>query len=254
MKAMILAAGRGERMRPFTDKLPKPLLPVAGKPLIVHHIERLAQAGFRELVINHAHLGEMIESTLGDGGVWGVEIRYSAERVALETGGGIYHALPLLGEAPFLVVNGDIWCDIDFGRLSLRRGDMAHLVLVPNPQHNQRGDFRLQQGRVIRGEEERLTFSGIGIYDPAMFASCRPTAFPLAPLLRSEIEKGLVSGECFPGRWMDIGTPQRLAELERLVMEEDHGVTSLAPGSACHGGDLSAPEAFESREKPWDKK
>ncbi|MEW8505671.1 MAG: N-acetylmuramate alpha-1-phosphate uridylyltransferase MurU [Candidatus Thiodiazotropha sp.] len=217
MKAMILAAGRGERMRPLTDKLPKPLLPVAGKPLIVHQIERLAEAGFNELVINHAHLGEMIEAALGDGAAWGVELRYSAEGAALETGGGIYHALPLLGDEPFLVVNGDIWCDIDFARLSLNQGDMAHLVLVPNPKYHQKGDFQLRQGRVSDGGEERLTFSGIGLYDPRIFASARPTAFPLAPLLRSMMEKGLVSGECYRGRWMDIGTPQRLMELERLI-------------------------------------
>ncbi|MES9994424.1 MAG: N-acetylmuramate alpha-1-phosphate uridylyltransferase MurU [Candidatus Thiodiazotropha sp.] len=222
MKAMILAAGRGERMRPLTDKLPKPLLAVAGKPLIVHHIERLAQAGFQELVINHAHLGEMIESTLGDGKAWDVEISYSPERVALETGGGIYHALPLLGEEPFLVVNADIWCDLDFASLSVRQDDRAHLVLVPNPEHNLEGDFQLRRGRVIQGDEERLTFSGIGIYDPRMFESCAPGAFPLAPLLRTMMDRGLVSGECYRGHWMDIGTPQRLQELERRVLEENH--------------------------------
>ncbi|MEW8029506.1 MAG: N-acetylmuramate alpha-1-phosphate uridylyltransferase MurU [Candidatus Thiodiazotropha sp.] len=226
MKAMILAAGRGERMRPLTDKLPKPLLPVAGKPLIVRHIERLADAGFNELVINHAHFGEMIEAQLGDGSAWGVEIRYSSESVALETGGGIYHALPLLGERPFLAVNGDVWCDLDFSRLSLEQADVAHLVLVPNPGHHPQGDFQLVEGRVNRGGERRLTFSGIGVYDPRLFTSCRSEAFPLAPLLREAMDRGLVSGECFSGLWMDIGTPQRLAQLEQLIMRAKPGAIS----------------------------
>ncbi|MES9949502.1 MAG: N-acetylmuramate alpha-1-phosphate uridylyltransferase MurU [Candidatus Thiodiazotropha sp.] len=220
MKAMILAAGRGERMRPLTDKLPKPLLPIAGKPLIVHHIERLAEAGFNELIINHAHLGEMIEAELGDGAAWGVEIRYSPEFTALETGGGIYHALPLLGERPFLVLNGDIWCDFDFSGLNLKQKDMAHLVLVPNPDHHRQGDFQLKQGRVSQGSERRLTFSGIGVYHPRLFASCRPEAFPLGPLLRAAMDRGHVSGECFNGLWMDIGTPQRLTRLEQLIMQD----------------------------------
>jgi MurNAc alpha-1-phosphate uridylyltransferase len=220
MKAMILAAGRGERMRPLTDKLPKPLLPVAGKPLIVRHIERLAEAGYHELVINHAHLGEMIEAQLGNGATWGVDIRYSPEPVALETGGGIYHALPLLGEEPFLVVNGDIWCDFDFSSLNLIQGDLAHLVLVPNPEHHPGGDFQITQGRVGQGEQSRLTFSGIGLYHPRLFAPCEPEPFPLAPLLKSAMDRGLVSGECFEGLWMDIGTPQRLMELERLITQD----------------------------------
>ena len=214
MRAMILAAGRGERMRPLTDAMPKPLLPVAGKPLIVHHIERLAQAGIRQLVINHAHLGEMIESRLEDGSAWGVEIRYSPEKVALETGGGIFRALPLLGEAPFLVINGDVWCDIDFRRLGLGSGRLAHLVLVPNPPHHPRGDFVLEGDRVTDGEGARLTFSGIGVYHPRLFAGCRPGAFPLAPLLRAAMARGEVSGECHTGLWIDVGTPERLAALE----------------------------------------
>ncbi|MES9944798.1 MAG: N-acetylmuramate alpha-1-phosphate uridylyltransferase MurU [Candidatus Thiodiazotropha sp.] len=226
MKAMILAAGRGERMRPMTDKLPKPLLPVAGKPLIVHHIERLAEAGYRELIINHAHLGEMIESELGDGSAWGVEIRYSPEAVALETGGGIYHALPLLGDEPFLVVNADIWCDLDYSQLTLKQGDMAHLVLVPNPEHHQQGDFHLQQGRVSQGGERLLTFSGIGVYHPRLFASCSPSAFPLAPLLRDAMQRGLVSGEYFRGVWMDIGTPQRLSQLQQLILQHARGASN----------------------------
>lgn len=214
MKAMILAAGRGERMRPLTDTLPKPLLVVAGKPLIVHHIERLASAGFRQLVINHAHLGEMLETHLGDGSAWGVEIRYSPEKNALETGGGIFRALPLLGEGPFLVVNGDVWCDIDFGRLRLREEKLAHLVLVPSPAHHPQGDFMLQGNQVVSGEGECLTFSGIGIYRARLFSNCRPGAFPLAPILRAAISQGEVSGECHRGLWVDVGTPERLADLE----------------------------------------
>jgi MurNAc alpha-1-phosphate uridylyltransferase len=217
MKAMILAAGRGERMRPLTDSLPKPLLPVAGKPLIVHHIERLAAAGIRQLVINHAHLGELIETELGDGSAWGVEIRYSAEGRALETGGGIFRALPLLGEAPFLVVNGDIWCDIDFSRLQLPVGMLAHLVLVPNPAHHPQGDFVLQDRRVLDSDGERLTFSGIGLYHPQLFSGCQPGAFPLAPLLRRAMEGGRVSGVRHRGYWVDVGTPERLMDLDRQL-------------------------------------
>ncbi len=214
MKAMILAAGRGERMRPLTDRLPKPLLPVAGKPLIVHHIERLAASGIRQLVINHAHLGEMIEAELGDGSAWSVKISYSAESRALETGGGIFRALPLLGEDPFLVVNGDIWCDVDYSRLRLAAGMLAHLVLVPNPPHHPRGDFVLQGGRVSDNEGERLTFSGIGVYHPRLFAGCQPGAFPLAPLLRKAMAESKVSGICHRGLWVDVGTPERLQALD----------------------------------------
>jgi MurNAc alpha-1-phosphate uridylyltransferase len=217
MKAMILAAGRGERMRPLTDTLPKPLLEVAGKPLIVHHIERLAAAGLRQLVINHAHLGGMIEACLGDGSAWGVKIRYSPETTALETGGGIFRALPLLGEAPFLVINGDVWCDLDFTSLRLPEGMLAHLVLVPNPAHHPQGDFALQGARVSGDGDERLTFSGIGVYHPRIFASCRPGAFPLAPLLRSAMAEGRVSGVCHRGVWIDVGTQERLKELEQQL-------------------------------------
>lgn len=214
MRAMILAAGRGERMRPLTDSLPKPLLPVAGKPLIVHHIERLAHSGIRQLVINHAHLGNMIEEYLGDGSAWGVEIQYSAEKKALETGGGILRALPLLGEAPFMVVNGDIWCDIDFGSLHLTDQMLAHLVLVSNPPHHPEGDFVLREGLVQVDQGPRLTFSGIGVYHPRLFAECTAGAFPLAPLLKAAMAQHQVSGEHYQGRWIDVGTPQRLAALE----------------------------------------
>jgi MurNAc alpha-1-phosphate uridylyltransferase len=217
MKAMILAAGRGERMRPLTDHTPKPLLQAGGKPLVVHHIERLAAAGFRELVINHAHLGERIEAALGDGARFGVRIRYSAEGKALETGGGIYRALPLLGPGPFLVVNGDVWTDIDFARLRLAEGLLAHLVLVDNPPHHPRGDFVLADGLVLAEGEPRYTFSGIGLYHPDLFRDSAPGAFPLAPLLRSAMARGLVTGERHGGIWLDIGTPERLADLDRML-------------------------------------
>lgn len=219
MKAMILAAGRGNRMRPLTDRTPKPLLVAGGKPLIVHHIERLAAAGIRELVINHAHLGAQIETALGDGGAFGVRIRYSAENEALETGGGIFKALPLLGPAPFLVINGDIWTDCDVHGLQLAEGDLAHLVLVDNPPHHPTGDFALEDDRVQADGTPRHTFSGIGIYRPALFDGCIPGAFPLAPLLRRAMSAGRVSGRLHTGRWFDIGTPERLAELDRLLRQ-----------------------------------
>lgn len=226
MRAMILAAGRGERMRPLTDSLPKPLLPVAGKPLIVHHIERLARCGIRQLVINHAHLGEMIETCLGDGSAWGVEIQYSPEKKALETGGGILRALPLLGEAPFLVVNGDVWCDIDFSGLHLADRMLAHLVLVSNPPHHPAGDFVLVGDRVEVDQGSRLTFSGIGVYHPRLFAACQPGAFPLAPVLQAAMTRGLVSGEHHRGLWVDVGTPQRLAALASQWEEVEPGKSS----------------------------
>jgi MurNAc alpha-1-phosphate uridylyltransferase len=215
---MILAAGRGERMRPLTDHTPKPLLRAGGKPLIVHHIERLAAAGLRDIVVNHAHLGGQIEATLGDGSALGVHIRYSPEGQALETGGGIFRALPLLGPNPFLVVNGDVWTDIDFSALTIAPRDLAHLVLVDNPPHHPQGDFTLRERRVLAGGLDgspRLTFSGIGIYHPKLFTGCMPGAFPLAPLLRSAMAHGLVSGTHHRGAWIDIGTPERLAELDR---------------------------------------
>jgi MurNAc alpha-1-phosphate uridylyltransferase len=220
---MILAAGRGERMRPLTDHTPKPLLEVAGKPLIVWHIERLAAAGIAELVINHAHLGTQIERALGDGGQWGVRIRYSAEGEgrALETGGGIFRALPLLGEAPFLAVNADVWCDIDYGALILEQGLRAFLVLVDNPEHHRAGDFHLDAaGRVHAEGEPRLTFSGVGVYSPALFQACQPGAFPLAPLLRRAMAEGRVGGRRHAGRWVDVGTPERLLTLDKQLRGE----------------------------------
>jgi len=212
---MILAAGRGERMRPLTDHLPKPLLPVAGKPLIVWQIERLARAGICDLVINHAHLGEKIEQALGDGSRWQLRIRYSAEGQALETGGGIFRVLSLLGEQPFLVVNGDVWSDFNPSRLALAEDDYAHLVLVDNPDHHPHGDFRLAAGRLYADGEPRLTFSGIGAYRAELFADSAPGTFPLAPLLRTAMRAGRVSGMHHQGQWVDIGTPQRLAEVEQ---------------------------------------
>lgn len=217
---MILAAGRGERMRPLTDVTPKPLLPVAGKPLVVWHLERLARAGFRDIVINHAHLGGEIEALLGDGDAWGLRIRYSPEPPgALETAGGIAHALPLLGDDPFLVVNGDIFCDWDFARArgALAAERLAHLVLVDNPAHHPAGDFSLAAGIVGPGDP-KLTFGGIGIYRPALFAGiARGRPAKLAPLLREAMAAGRVTGERHAGRWEDVGTPQRLAALDAEI-------------------------------------
>ena len=225
--AMILAAGRGERMRPLTDHTPKPLLAVGGKPLIAWHIERLRDAGFTHIVINHAHLGQRIEDALGTGAALGVRIDYSREGSALETAGGIATALPLIEGEIFPVVNGDIYCEYDFARLAepmarLARGhDRAHLVLVDNPPHNPGGDFVLDGGRVKNGDEPltphpaRLTFSGIGAYHRDLFAATPPgEKAPLAPLLRLAIDAGRVSGEHFAGRWVDVGTPERLSTLD----------------------------------------
>lgn len=226
MKAMILAAGRGERMRPLTDHTPKPLLPVGGKPLIVWHIERLARAGITDIVINHAHLGEQIESALGDGSQFGVTLHYSAEDSALETAGGIAYALPLLGEQPFAVINGDIWCDYDFAQLpqyatALATGDdLAHLVLVTNPPQHLNGDFFLSEQRLKSSGStaDKFTFSGIGVYKPALFAAiARGSKAPLAPILRAQISQEKVSGEHYAGNWIDVGTPQRLQELDQQL-------------------------------------
>ena len=227
-RAMILAAGRGERMRPLTDHCPKPLLPACGKPLIVYHIEALARAGVREIVINHAHLGAQIEAALGDGSAWGVRLRWSREGEALETAGGIRFALELLGTAPFIVVNGDVHSDFDYARLVTRAqalaadsadATLAHLVLVANPPHNPQGDFALaENGRLLPTEATdapRLTFAGLGIYQPALFADiAHGTRAALGPLLRVAIARNQVSGEAHGGYWLDVGTPQRLAELE----------------------------------------
>ena len=215
---MILAAGRGERMRPLTDHTPKPLLKAGGKTLIEHRIESLASAGFRDLVINHAHLGAQIESMLGDGKRYGVRIAWSRESVAaLETGGGIFQALPLLDSEYFLVVNADIWTDYPFARLNRRIEGLAHLVLVDNPPQHAQGDFVLTGSRVQTEGAPRLTFSGIGVYHRDLFRGCSLGRFPLAPLLRAAMGAGKVSGEYYAGEWWDIGTPERLAELDNAL-------------------------------------
>ena len=211
---MILAAGRGERMRPLTDNLPKPLLPVAGKPLLQYHVEALARAGYTDLVINHARFGDRIEAWFADGAAFGVNIRYSAEGDnPLGTGGGIKRALPLLGNDPFLVVNGDTWTDFPLETLKMPRAGQTHLVLVPNPAHHPRGDFALQDGRVSDFGEPGYTFSGIGIYHPGLFRSVTEPVFALAPVLRQAMENQRVTGELYRGRWFDVGTPARLAEV-----------------------------------------
>ena len=216
LKVMILAAGRGERMRPLSDTVPKPLLEAGGKPLIVHLIEGLARHGLRDLVINHSHLGEKISACLGDGGRYGVRVAYSHEEGAgLETGGGIFKALSLIDTDPFMVINGDIWTDYPFDRLPARLDGLAHLVLVDNPPQHPQGDFALRKGKLFAEGAPCLTFSGIGVYARALFAECRPGKFPLAPLLRAAMARGLVSGEHYTGRWRDVGTPQRLADLDR---------------------------------------
>lgn len=214
---MLLAAGRGERMRPLTEHTPKALLKAGPLSLIEHHLLRLAGSGFRHVVVNHAYRGAQIEAALGDGGRYGLEIRYSPEdEPGLETGGGIHRALPLLGAAPFLVINADVYTDYPFAALPGRfAGPWAQLVLVDNPPHHPAGDFDLAAGRVVAGTGPRLTFSGIGMYHPELFAACRPGAFPLAPLLRAAIARDRVGGEHYRGLWLDVGTPERLALAQR---------------------------------------
>jgi len=241
MKAMILAAGLGTRMRPLTDHCPKPLLVVAGKPLIVHHIEKLVTLGISEIVINHAYLGHMIEQALGDGSQFGCRILYSAESEALETGGGILNALPLLQaddalEQVFLLVNGDVWLDWDLIQIPKVISGLCHLWLVNNPEHNPTGDFVLlidesshskvvDKAADVQGVNKNdvnkrgaLTFSGISLISPSLFNSCEPGAFPLAPLLRNAMANGVASGELYSGSWVDVGTPERLQQVENLVM------------------------------------
>lgn len=221
MKAMILAAGKGERLRPLTLHTPKPLVRAGGVPLIEYHIRALAAAGFDEIVINHAWLGQQIEDHLGDGQRFGVQLRYSPEGEPLETGGGIHRALRLLGDAPFVVVNGDIWTDYDFSQLRRPLAGLAHLVLVDNPVQHSLGDFVLSTGSVHEGQpgEAKLTYSGIAVLHPQLFEGCEPGAFKLAPLLRQAMGQAQVSGEHFAGKWIDVGTHERLADLERLLAE-----------------------------------
>ena len=251
MKAMILAAGRGERMRPLTDHTPKPLLKVGGKPLIVWHLERLAKAGFKDIVINHAHLGEQIEAALGNGSAWGLCIQYSSEKVALETAGGIANALHLLGDEPFLVVNGDTYTDFDFSTLvprpqaglvetypqaglvghlvvpseELGRGAtvqncLAHLVLVDNPPQHPNGDFAIQGGMLKNEGSQMLTFSGVGMYHPDLFAEVtKGQPAKLAPLLRKAIDNNVATAQYYQGVWHDIGTPERLKSLDESLVK-----------------------------------
>ncbi len=214
MKAMVLAAGRGERLRPLTDHTPKPLLAVRGKPLIFWHLEALARAGVREVVVNLSWLGGAIRQALGGGEQFGLTIQYSEEPAgALEVGGGIFGALPLLGPAPFIVVNGDTYTDLDFAKLEIAPAALAHLVLVPNPEHHPGGDFVLQGREVSTGPGPRLTYSGIGVYRPELFAGCAAGRFPLLPVLREAIAARRLSGERYDGRWTDVGSAQRLAAL-----------------------------------------
>lgn len=219
MKAMILAAGRGERMGALTDHVPKPLLEVGGRPLIEHQIVRLAASGFRDIAINLAWLGDMIATRLGDGSRLGVRIRYSREpEGALDTGGGIRNALPLLGDGRFIAVNADVWSDYPFEKLRGAGAGDAHIVLADNPAHHPGGDFALApDGRVVEAQRDRLTFSGIGCYRPRLFAACRSVRFPLVDVLRKAIEAGTLSGEHHRGEWIDAGAPERLEALDRKL-------------------------------------
>jgi N-acetyl-alpha-D-muramate 1-phosphate uridylyltransferase len=216
MRAMILAAGRGERMRPLTDTRPKPLLEVGGKPLIQYHLEALGQAGISDIVINLAWQGELIRRALGDGKRFGVQIRYSDEPAgALETGGGILAALPLLGPGPFLVISGDIWSDFALAPCidRLAADDVAHFVVVPNPGFHAQGDFGLESGRLV-DRAPRFTYANIGVLRAEFFAGRQPGRFALAPLMFEWIRQGRVSGELFLGRWHNLGTPMQLAQLD----------------------------------------
>lgn len=215
MKAMILAAGRGERMRPLSDITPKPLLLINNKPLIAHHLIRLAQIGVNEIVINVSHLAEKIQQALGDGSEYGVKIQYSIEPTALETGGGIYQALPLLGNAPFMIINGDIWTDYPLQQLPKTLETLAHLVLVNNPGFKTHGDLGLQDGYVTLVENPPYTYSGIAVFHPKLFNNCHAGAFPLLQVFKPAIAAKQISGEYYPGVWIDVGTPERYAELQR---------------------------------------
>ena len=220
MKAMVLAAGRGERMGTLTDSCPKPLLPVAGKPLLRHQLEHLAQAGIKSVVVNASYLREQVESFLARQTDLGMHICVSPEPERLETGGGIHNALPLLGSEPFLLVNSDVWCDYPLERLPMRPPGLAHLVLVNNPQHNPAGDFALLGQDVAVEGGLRYTFSGISVLRPELFMGCEPGRFPLAPLLRDAMTRGEVQGELYDGCWVDVGTPERLLMVEQMLQEQ----------------------------------
>lgn len=217
MKAMILAAGRGERLRPLTDKVPKPLVKINNKPLIQYHIEKLVDIGVQDIVINIAWLGDHIIHALGFGEQWGVRLHYSRETVALETGGGIKQALPLLGDEPFLVINGDVFIDVLPSLPVLKKEQQAYVWLVDNPSHNAKGDFCLIHDKVKTSGNNRLTFSGIGLYSPSFFSQCEERSFPLGPLLRKKMEQGTVFGEHMTTFWCDVGTIERLTELEKRL-------------------------------------
>jgi MurNAc alpha-1-phosphate uridylyltransferase len=220
MKAMILAAGRGERMKPLSDTLPKPLLEVHTKPLIVWHVEKLSACGFKEIIINIAHLGYKIPELLGNGSKYNVKITYSDEQKseALESAGGIIKALPFFENEPFLVVNGDIFTDYDFDSNFNLNNKLAHLILVPNPEHNKNGDFGLAETLVTNSANNKYTFSGIGYYTPQLFKDLASKKLPLAPILHNTIEKEQISGEIYNGNWHDIGTPQRLKDINRIKL------------------------------------
>jgi len=219
MKAMILAAGRGERMRPLTDTMPKPLLMAGNQRLIEYHLKNLAEAGFKDVVINVAWLGQQIIDTLGNGEKYNLNILYSnEENQALETGGGIYNALHLLGNEPFLVINGDIWTDFPFKQFqNFTLKDKAHLVLVNNPVHNTQGDFSISNNRLTETGDKKFTFSGIGVYSADFFESSEDGKYPLAPMIRQYISEDKISGQIYSGKWMDIGTQQRLEDLIKIV-------------------------------------
>lgn len=220
-RAMILAAGQGTRMRPLTLNTPKPLLPVGGKPLIEWHLERLAAAGIQDVVINLYYLGEQIRQALGNGERWGLTLHFSEETCLLETGGGIRQALPLLGDAPFLLINGDVWCDFNLERLvqrPLEEEERAHLILVETPPYKTKGDFGLtHEGKLTA--EGHLTFSGLSLLSPALIAGHSCGHFPLAPILREAIQQGQVTGEHYNGRWTDVGTPDRLYTLDHELIQ-----------------------------------
>lgn len=214
MKAMILAAGRGKRMQPLSDNIPKPLLEVAGKPLLAHHLLALAKMGIREVVINLSHLAQQIQQVIGDGSAYNLQVHYSLEPDALETGGGIYQALPLLGANPFLVVSADIWTDFPFHNLPHElNGNLAHLVLVDNPSYHSNGDFVLQNGKLLNEGMPKFTFANIGIYHPDLFKDCHPGTFPLVNLLRPAITQDKVTGEHYQGEWVNVGTPEEWEKL-----------------------------------------
>lgn len=221
MKAMILAAGRGERMRPLTDHTPKPLLLVAGKPLISYHLSNLKKIGIDEVVINISYRAEQIQNVLGDGSQYGIKIIYSFESTALETGGGIYQALPLLGNDPFIIINADVWTDYPLQNLPQQLDHLAHLILVDSPAHNTHGDFYFDNKKLSLSGKNKLTYSGIGVYRPDLFQNCQAGAFRLADVLKPAIAQNKISGEHYHGEWIDIGTPERLEFLNQKLILHD---------------------------------